>query len=106
MLREEAGEDVEIEYLTYAVSMVAEWDFVDDETNKPIPIVAGSIDELSMEQVNELSALFNQNFGEMSEVKKTTDGPSHSISTMSSPGVSLEPGQSGYKSLYSPEDSE
>lgn len=103
MEREESGEDVEVEYLTYAISMVAEWDFMDDETGFPLLPEAGSIDEMSLEQIREISKLFNQNFGELSGVKKTNGGVSPSTSTPSKPDVSqAQTPPSGYIPLYSP----
>jgi hypothetical protein len=77
--REEEGENIDTEYLTFAISLVAEWDFVDEETGEALPIEAASLDELSLEQMTELASLFNRKFGDLSAVKKTTDAPSPSI---------------------------
>lgn len=93
--REIAGEDVEEEYLSYAISMVAEWDFIDDDAGEPLPTEASSIDELSLEQVNELSTLFNRKFGDMGAVPKTNAEPSPSTSTPSSQIESPATAQSG-----------
>lgn len=105
MTREETGEDVEVEYLIYAISMVAEWDFVDDETGKALPLEGKSIGEMSMDQIKEVSSLFNQQFGDMSQVKKTNSGPSPSTSTPSKPVENQQPTPlSGFTPSSLPED--
>ncbi|NVM23896.1 MAG: hypothetical protein HWN68_19220 [Desulfobacterales bacterium] len=108
MLRENNGEDVEEEYLSYAISMVAEWDFVDAETGKELPVSTKSIDEISLNQIIEISTLFNQQFGDMAAtVPKATAEPSHSTSTpLSQEESPEETSPTGYQPLYSPESSE
>ena len=103
MARDDSGEDVEVEYLTYAISVVDEWDFIDDETKEDVPVAASSIDEMSLAQIKEVCGLFNQIFSQKSGVKKRNDGPSYSTLTPSKPDASQAPTpQSGYIPLYSP----
>ena len=101
--REDAGEDVEEEYLSFALSMVAEWDFVDEETGSSLPVGAKSLDELSLGQMVEVSTLFNRKFGDMSSVPKASAEPSLSISMPSSQNENQGTLQSGSQSSFSPE---
>lgn len=105
--REDAGEDIEAEYLTFVISMTEEWDFEDEETGELLSVDVSSLDELTLEQMNELAGTFNSQFGDMSQVKKTIDEPLPSTSMPSKPDVSLASDfLSGSQSLSLPDDSE
>lgn len=93
--RENAEEDVYVEYLAFAVSMVAEWDFVNEDTGEPLLANKDAVDELSLPQVKELAILLNRAFSEMSQVPKTNAEPSPSASTPLSQVESPEKDQSG-----------
>jgi len=70
---EEATEE---EVLRFALALVAEWDFVDVETEEPLPV--GELDELSLEQCREVNAEFARLMGVTAEVPKASEGPSSS----------------------------
>lgn len=60
------GDPVDIdpeEVVKYAVGLVAEWDFVDPDTGKPLPVSEDSIDELTLEQFKELFREFTAKTG-------------------------------------------
>jgi hypothetical protein len=54
------GEASDEDVILFAVSLVAEWDFVDIDTEEEIPV--GEVDELSTEQIGELILAFNSAF--------------------------------------------
>lgn len=93
--REKAGEDIEVEYLTFAVLMVEEWDFKDEETGDPLPLDTTSLDELTLEQMEELATLFNRKFAKVSTIPKATAEPSLSTLTPSNQEESRDPSPSG-----------
>lgn len=98
---EDATED---EHISFVLSMVAEWDFVDTETGVPLPVGVASMDELIIEQMNEVTTLFNQQIS--LTVPKATAGQSRSTSMPSSPDVSLAADfLSGSLPSSSPDDS-
>ena len=76
--RVDSGEATEEEVLRFALSLVAEWDFVDADTGDHLPV--GELDELSLEQVREVNALFAREMGVASEVPKATSESSPSTS--------------------------
>lgn len=104
MAREEVDDiGAEEEHFHFLLGLVKEWDFVDGDTENPIPVGVDSLGELSLDQLNEMTEIFNTKFLSVAGVKKTNGGVSPSISTQSSQGVSPQPThQSGYKPLYSP----
>lgn len=104
--RENKGEDIEAEYLTFVISMTEEWDFEDEETGELLSVDVSSLDELSLEQMNELAGTFNRQFGDMSQVKKTIDAPLPSTLTPSSQEKKAALYLSGYQPLSLPDDSE
>jgi len=55
-------------YLEYAISLIRSWDFVDAETGEALPVEPASLDELSVEQLQELVAGFGQELGTKSEI--------------------------------------
>ena len=71
--KEEATDE---EVLGFALSLVAAWDFMDDDTGEPLE--PGELDELSMEQCREVNELFAQVMGVTAEVPKASDEPSSS----------------------------
>ncbi|MCK5307180.1 MAG: hypothetical protein KAJ73_01080 [Zetaproteobacteria bacterium] len=74
--RIESEEATDEEILRFALSLVAQWDFVDGDTGEPLEI--GELDELSMEQCREVNELFAQVMGVTAEVPKASDEPSSS----------------------------
>lgn len=76
--RAQAGEASDDEILTFALSLIEEWDFTDVETGQPLPL--GELDELSLSQFNELKAVFEQmkGLGVTFLVPKANDAPSPS----------------------------
>ena len=75
--RIEKEEATDEEVLKFALSLVAEWDFVDGDTDEPLEL--DELDELSMEQCREVNELFAQKMGVTAEVPKASD--EHSSST-------------------------
>ena len=71
--KEEATDE---EILLFALSLVAEWDFVDGDTDEPLEL--GELDELSIEQCREVNERFAQKMGVTAEVPKASDDPSSS----------------------------
>ena len=63
----------ETEYLGYAIKLVAEWDFVNEETGDAIPISPQSVKEMSSTQIEELSTSFDVTFGEGESEAKTEE---------------------------------
>lgn len=100
--RIDAGEATDEEVLRFALSLVAEWDFVDADTSKPLPI--NELNELSMEQCREVNEGFARKMGVTAEVPKGSDGPSPSTSTPSSQIESQGTSPTGYTPLSSPGD--
>jgi hypothetical protein len=69
-------------YLEYAISLIHAWDFVDAETSEALPVAAASLDELSVEQLQELIGGFGEKLGTSSAiVPKASAAPSSSTST-------------------------
>jgi hypothetical protein len=95
--REEAGEDVDVEFLEFSMSLVDRWDFVDEETGEELdPRNPEAMYELTSEQVGELTAGFNARFQDMGNtVPKANAGLSPSTSTPSSQVESPAPHQTG-----------
>lgn len=83
----EAEEATDHDVLVYAVSLIAEWDFVDAETGELLPISEASLDELSLPQYKEIFRVFNAEFAvkvmEEAQVPKVNAGRSRSSSTRS-----------------------
>ena len=104
MAREEVDDiGAEKEHFCFLLGLVKEWDFVDGDTENPIPVGVQSLDELSLEQLNEMTEIFNTKFLSVAGVKKTSNGPSSSTLTPSKLVESQAPTpQSGYRPLYSP----
>lgn len=79
--RSDAGEDVTDESLQFMGSLVKEWDFVDAETGEPLAVgTTESLDEMSIEQMNEMTELFNLTMATGNTVPKTN--AEHSPSTL------------------------
>ena len=74
--RIEKDEATDEEILRFALSLVAEWDFVDGDTDEPLEI--DELDELSMEQCREVNEKFARVMGVTAEVKKVSDDLSSS----------------------------
>lgn len=56
-----AGEADEDDVLKMTISeMVLDWDFVDPDTKEPIPINPDVLDELTSDQIDELSTIFEE----------------------------------------------
>ena len=53
------GEDLSDESLHFMVGLVKDWDFVDVETEEPLVVSVESIEEMTIEQMNEMTELFN-----------------------------------------------
>ena len=106
MAREEVDDiGAEKEHFCFLLGLVKEWDFVDGDTENPIPVGVQSLDELSLEQLNEMTEIFNERFLSVAGVKKTNGGSSSSTSTPSKPDASQAPTrQSGYIPSSSPGD--
>ena len=80
-----AKEDAtEAEHFAFVISLVAEWDFKDEETGDALPAELASMDELSIDQFNEAMELFNEKMFSVGKVKKTSAAPSSSTSSPSS----------------------
>lgn len=56
--------------LSFVINLVAKWDFIDAETQEPLPVSAEIMEELSLPQYNELMEAFNNQMGVRSEVPK------------------------------------
>lgn len=69
--RIEAGEELTDESLRFMVSLVKEWDFVDADTGEALPVNAESMGEMSIEQMNEMTELFNLKMVTGNTVPKT-----------------------------------
>ena len=78
--RADAGEDTEDEHFRFLLNMVKEWDFVDEDTGKPLPVGVESIDEMTLPQLNEMTELFNVIFAKKATVPKVN--AEHSPSTL------------------------
>ena len=74
--RIDAGKATDEEVLKFALSLVAEWDFVDGDTGEPLAL--DELDELSMEQCREVNELFARQMGVAAEVPKASDEASSS----------------------------
>lgn len=79
--RIDAGEDLTDESLRFMVSLVKEWDFLDADTNEPLPVDVESMGEMSIEQMNEMTELFNLRMSTKNTVPKTNAEYSRSSST-------------------------
>jgi hypothetical protein len=55
-------------YLEYAISLIRAWDFVDAETGESLPVEPASVDELSVEQLQELVNGFGNELGTKSAI--------------------------------------
>lgn len=66
--------------IEFVVSLVASWDYIDDETGQAVPV--GDYMELTVDQFNELMANFNARMQAIG-VKKTKPTRSSSSSTRS-----------------------
>ena len=75
--RIDSGEATDDEILRFALSLVAEWDFVDGDTGEPLEL--DELDELSMEQCREVNELFARKMGVTAEIPKANE--EHSSST-------------------------
>ena len=49
--------------VVYAVNLVKQWDFIDEDTGEPLPVSEESINELSLGQFQELFREFNAKMG-------------------------------------------
>jgi len=58
------------EVMHYILELVDAWDFVDAETGEALPPNPEALDELSLEQVQELSVLFERAMGMNATVPK------------------------------------
>ncbi len=67
------------EHFRFLLGLVKEWDFRDGDTEEALPVGVGSIDELTIPQMNEVTSAFNQIFSQSTTVPKTSAG--HSLST-------------------------
>lgn len=74
--RIDQGEATDDEVLKFALSLVAEWDFVDADTGEPLAL--DELDELSIEQCREVNDLFGRQMGVAAEVPKQNGEPSSS----------------------------
>lgn len=74
--RIDKGEATDEEVLKFALSLVADWDFVDGDTGDPLEI--GELDELSMAQCREVNELFARQMGVAAEVPKQSEEVSSS----------------------------
>lgn len=81
--RIDAGEDLADESLRFMVGLVKEWDFLDADTGEALAVGTESMDEMSIEQMNEMTELFNLKMS-VQTVPKTNAGHSPSSSTESS----------------------
>ena len=79
-----AGENVEEESLRFMINLVKDWDFLDADTGEPLPVSEESMDEMSIEQMNEMTELFNQKMSMKNTVPKTNAECSPSTLTESS----------------------
>ena len=70
----------EDEHFRFLLSLVEEWDFVDEETGDPLAPGVESIDELTIPQMNEVTTVFNQIFSKATSVPKANAGNSPSTS--------------------------
>lgn len=77
--RIDAGEADDADILLFAASLVEEWDFVDVETGKAIPL--GEIDELTLDQCAQINTEFARKMGVSAEVPKESAGQSPSTLT-------------------------
>lgn len=76
----QAGKMKQEAIFLYALGLVAEWDFVDIETNQPLKPEDG-LAELSVAQIEELSASFDRQFAVETEIPNANGSPSSYIST-------------------------
>ena len=74
--RIDQGEATDDEVLKFALSLVAEWDFVDGDTGEALEL--DELDELSMEQCREVNELFARKMGVTAEIPKENGNPSSS----------------------------
>ena len=74
--RIDQGEATDEEVLRFALSLVAEWDFVDGDSGRKLEL--GELDELSMDQCREVNELFARQMGVAAEVPKQNGEPSSS----------------------------
>lgn len=77
----ESGDIDDSAVIQFAASLVRSWDFVDEDTQKQIPVSLEGLDELSILQVQELSERFAEEMEGKATVPKANAGHSHSIST-------------------------
>lgn len=102
---EDAGEDAGEEHFRFLLSLVSSWDFTDEDTGEPLSPGLESIDELTVEQLNEVTETFNQIFSQVSTVPKTNAG--HSLSTSTEKPQAERPkgktSPTGYPPYFSPE---
>jgi hypothetical protein len=75
--RIDANEATAEDVLLFALSLVADWDFVDAETSEALP-VGGPPDELSLEQCAEVNNTFARLMGVTAEIPKASEEPSPS----------------------------
>ena len=99
-----AREDVddataEDEHFRFLLSLVAEWDFVDEETGESLAPSVESIDELTIPQMNEVTTIFNQIFSKATAVPKVNAGRSPSTSTQLTQAENQEKHPTGYPPL-------
>ncbi|KKN57467.1 hypothetical protein LCGC14_0561790 [marine sediment metagenome] len=82
--RSDAGEELTDESLRFMVGLVKEWDFLDADTDEPLPVGTESMGEMSIEQMNEMTELFNLKMAMKTTVPKASAECSPSSSTESS----------------------
>ena len=89
----------EDEHFRFLLSLVAEWDFVDEETGEPLAPGVESIDELTIPQMNEVTTAFNRIFSQATIVPKANAGRSASISMQLDQVENQEKPLTGYPPL-------
>lgn len=70
--RSDAGEDIMDESMHFMLALVKEWDFLDVDTGEPLAVAIESMDEMSLEQMNEVTELFNLLMAKRNTVPKTS----------------------------------
>ncbi len=70
--RIDTGEDLEDESLRFMIALVKEWDFLDAETGEPLAVGIESMGEMTIEQMNEMTELFNLKMSTKNTVPKAS----------------------------------
>ena len=68
--RIDAKEATDEDTLLFALALVKEWDFVDEDTGEPLPPEVEFLDELSVEQCGELAGAFARKMEAVTAVPK------------------------------------